>query len=645
LAVRRLTEDGTLGEVAGHEVQGIDVETWARRLLADLDLYLTGPYTAGMYRRNTASRTALTKLLQAKWQIADALAKGLAPVLASIPSGSRPGYAVDPHGAAGLVQAVDDLAASGGVSLAATYDVATVVQYDSTVSSAYAAPGSRLRPARLTGPATPPAEQATDYTLTSGTARLAELASFVSLALTVPAPARQTSVETGPLDLGFDTLDFDLRAVAGSDGYQACERLTFVRPLTDHYQPPAIVDELGSPVVPIPLRAHPPLPIIVEQSAAKTWPDVTEPNLEQAGQWTFGVTWSHEHAAQDEILLTVTFNVVDPDTRQLTLELDLAAALGAYVLIADDVRERMASYLLPTGQQPAAADNLATSLASIVEPIASAWTEHWPAPPADPIDSAAQSADGTYGFRVAVAFQSSGDLDHVTLTLDGQDSPGPTGAWPELSWRLSDGSFVTLLPNPDGPSGGALRYLPRAPIEPAGWPTLHAAWPYLNVASTQNARASIAVHRNEHLLGPTGVLTNPAFVLGTAQVTAPDIAVPLLEWNVDLALDGGDLRTRLQAAFTALFADVRSAPVTLALGYAFPLGQSGIISEMPVALLPNTLLSDDPAGRIADIAAAWPHDTASDAFWSVSVSLASSLSGAPARPLLTLVRLLVPVQS
>src|SRR6185437_14220610 len=256
----------------------------------------------------------------------------------------------------------------------------------------------------------------------------------------------------------------------------------------------------------------------------------------------------------------------------------------------------------------------------------------------------ASGNDDRYGFRVAVAFQASGELDYVTLTLDGQDSPGPTGDWPELSWRLPDGSFVDLLSNPDGPVGGALRYLPPEPIEPAGWPTLHAAWPGLNVASTQNARASIVVHRNEHLLGPTGVLTNPAFVLGTAQVTAPDIAVPLLEWNLDLELAGGDLKERLQAAFSALFSDVRSAPVTLALGYAFPLGESGIISEMPVALLPNTLLSDDPAGRIAEIASEWPHETASDAFWAVSVSLASSLSGAPARPLLTLVRLLVPVQ-
>ena len=216
-----------------------------------------------------------------------------------------------------------------------------------------------------------------------------------------------------------------------------------------------------------------------------------------------------------------------------------------------------------------------------------------------------------YGFRVAVAFKNSGELDHVTLTLDGQDTPGPTDAWPELSWRLADLSYVGLMPDPDGPSGGALRYLPAERIEPAGWPTLRAAWPGLNVASTQNAQASLAVRRNEHLLGPTGVLTNPAFVLGTARVTAPDIAVPLLEWNLDLELEAGALKARLEAAFQALFSDVRSARVTLALGYAFPLVPpeegwpgSGIISEMPVALLPNTLLSDDPAGKLAEIAAA-----------------------------------------
>jgi hypothetical protein len=35
------------------------------------------------------------------------------------------------------------------------------------------------------------------------------------------------------------------------------------------------------------------------------------------------------------------------------------------------------------------------------------------------------------------------------------------------------------------------------------------------------------------------VRTNPAFVLSTALVTATDLAVPLLEWNLDLELESG----------------------------------------------------------------------------------------------------------
>jgi hypothetical protein len=55
----------------------------------------------------------------------------------------------------------------------------------------------------------------------------------------------------------------------------------------------------------------------------------------------------------------------------------------------------------------------------------------------------------------------------------------------------------------------------------------------------------------------------------------------------------------------------------------------------------------EPAGRdyrAWKFAAAWQRPAATDAFWSVSLSLASSLTGAQPRPLLTLARLLVPVQ-
>jgi hypothetical protein len=99
----------------------------------------------------------------------------------------------------------------------------------------------------------------------------------------------------------------------------------------------------------------------------------------------------------------------------------------------------------------------------------------------------------------------------VTVALDGQAQPSPGGNWPDVAWRAADGSYTALTPDPNGPHDGQLRYLPPAPLYRDGPPTLRSAWPNLNVATIQNGQASLAVHRNEHLID--GITTNPAFVI------------------------------------------------------------------------------------------------------------------------------------
>jgi hypothetical protein len=76
-------------------------------------------------------------------------------------------------------------------------------------------------------------------------------------------------------------------------------------------------------------------------------------------------------------------------------------------------------------------------------------------------------------------------------------------------------------------------------------------------------------HRNEHLV--EGVPTNAAFVMSTAETKAPDVAVPLLEWNRDLPLAGGDLTAALEGALTALFGSGSARPLTTALDYGYKL--------------------------------------------------------------------------
>src|SRR5581483_489543 len=136
---------------------------------------------------------------------------------------------------------------------------------------------------------------------------------------------------TGPLEYVYDTVQFGVDAVAGMDGYVASDWVSLVRPLTGAFRP-----QLGSPVVPVPLRSHPPVPLVIGQDAGPTFtpsPQQPHPTLAQASEWTFGLTYSHEHAEQDDVLLAVTFNVTRARLEMLADGTDLAAALGAYATL------------------------------------------------------------------------------------------------------------------------------------------------------------------------------------------------------------------------------------------------------------------------------------------------------------------------
>src|SRR4029434_119490 len=79
--LRTLRADGTLStEETATDFQGVDLEVWARRLLADLDLFLTASYATGAYQ-SPGARAALATVLDAKATLARAIPRGLAPVL------------------------------------------------------------------------------------------------------------------------------------------------------------------------------------------------------------------------------------------------------------------------------------------------------------------------------------------------------------------------------------------------------------------------------------------------------------------------------------------------------------------------------------------------------------------------------------
>ncbi len=472
----------------------------------------------------------------------------------------------------------------------------------------------------------------------------------------MPDPPHNAAISTGPLEYTYDTLEFDIDATLDApDGYEAANWLHLIRPLRGAERPAGIVGDLGSPEVPVPLRAHPPVPLLLEQTAAPTHTSAQPPTLAEAAQWTFGLTYSHEQASQDEILLAVTFNVRAGRSTRLAAELDLAAALARYATLGDRLRALMTAYIEPADARQDVRDAVAGTLATLVGDVAAAWADHWGEEAS--IAAAGKQTDvpdgDTHHFLVAVSYEhphgGGTTLTAVTLSLDEQEtSPGPNG-WPTAQLRSAAGTFMALTRTPV--SDRVCRYTPASPILVTGWPVVRLEWPGLNVASVGNGRGSLSARRNAHLV--EGVPTNGEFVLSSATIMAPDTAMPLLQWSSELALTGATLGAALSAALSDLFAGATGPPVTLALAYGHRLVPpargvpgSGLTSYLPAALYPAQPLSPAIAAALGEAAGRWQtanRPATEGGEWVVLLTLSSWLDPATSRPLLVLDRLALPL--
>lgn len=650
--VEPVTDEGKLGKAVPTDFQGADVEVWARRFLADLDLFLGAPYASAI---QTFAAADLDRLLKARWTLSRGVAAGLAPVL--VISG-------DGKVTEGREAAVEDFTRLCGAGLAAAYGVSTVLQFDTKVTA-----GAGVGKARLSGAAQRPAGGDTEAAWSLGGARTAldRANSFVGFPLTLPDPQHAEQVQTGPLEYVYDSLEFDIATATGGEGYELADWVSFVQPLTGTYRPDGVTGVLGPASVPIPLRTHPEAPVVVGQSAEATYAGVEEPSLDQLALWTYGIAWSHEHAAQDEVLMTVTFNV---DRRHLARGdggEDLAADLFAYAANADRLRELMSWYVEPPANASAASveavrRNIAGSVATLGTAIASSWEAHWAAAEvqAEPRPPLGTAGLDSYSLRLkAVPYTPlpGGEplLEYLQATLDGVAGPGPTGEWPKAEC-LVEGKWVELKPTQEPPPGATtIQYAPPpgAQIPIGERQTFRLGWTDLNVAQVENGQATLAVHRNEHLV--EGVPTNAAFVMSTAETKAADVAVPLIEWSRELPLAGGGLAASIEAALTTLFGAASERPLTTALDYGYKLvppaegePRGGLTTFLPVALYPSRPL--EPAAVAAALAAAatkWNgehHPEPTGGEWSISLTLSSTLEPS-SRPLLVLEHLLVPLST
>ncbi|HEU5331423.1 MAG TPA: LysM peptidoglycan-binding domain-containing protein [Actinocrinis sp.] len=604
--VRRLLPDGTLDPAfVLTDVQGLDAEVPARRLLADVDLFLGAGYAPGLYE-DPVARDALDRLLAVKRTLSDAVARGLDLLLEQ----------ADPGAAQGRLDAVALLRRELAADLSRAYDVAAVVQYTASVQSPWAEPGTTLPPARLLGTTRELGEDgaARHYTMSAAATPLDQQTSNVSFLMRVPDPARRAVVH---VDLDYDLLDlqFGIEPVPQAPGFEDASWAAFYPPLAGTDKPEAVRTRLGEADVPIVLRSYPAQPVLLGHGAGPTAAGPQPPTLAESRLWTYSLSYTHEHTEQDEALIGVRFNVAAHQRRGAGAADDVAAELVAYNAVADDIWALLKHYAGAPGVPLEPARNAAKTFAYFAERIAAQWHAHWPpaAPPAPPPAPEPDEPRYDYTCRLGYAVEPDGTVlvKTVTLTWTPQ-SPADAPVWPALAVRrLPDGTDVPLEAQP--PVGAVREYrVPQGVRIPVTQPpALTLAWPGLPATSHQNATAQLAVRRNRRLLGPDGPATRDPFVFTTPLTEAPEPIAPVLAWlePIDITGLGPTFASALHAALLQVIAPMTEGRGTVALLYDRPVLATGdpataLAVRVPVALAPGAALGT-VGPTVATAAAGW----------------------------------------
>jgi len=594
VVLEEVQADGSLQQAEHSSDLTVDSESLARTFLADVDRFLSVPTVTGVY---ADAPLVLGRALDAKKTLLTAVSGALGAVL----------QLDDPDVDEGIAAARKVLESALGTSLSAAYATEVVVQYDSTVQSAWTS-GSLL-PARMDGLAVPAGQPDVDgglgYSLSNAKTPLAQTSGFVTFLMAVDDASHNTDVA---VDLDYTLAHLELHiqdvVVDPDTTYQASDWLTFVPSMTPENAPSAVQTALGAALVPVPLRAYPDAPVLDEEAARRS---DDAPTLDTAADWSHKVTYVHEHAAQDEALLTTTYNLQASvgEFRRKTAGADLASQLAIYDGARQALWDLLQAYTDPSANHSAAA-TAADSLVTLIEGVTDAWSQHWGT--ADPVFRFAAPALQRFEFQISLTYDAGtiASVDIVSL----QNEPGPTGEWPDVTYRSPTGLTVQL--GSGSTEGGIRVYRFYDPPPEEAWASIELGWAGLNTASFQNARSALSVLRNRMLFEPDQpqIPTASDFVFRSPQVQAPSVTTPLNQVPVayDISGLGATLAEALQAALDALFDGNwlgKRVTMQLSYGYALVPGNTTLVTALPIGLYPSQTLSADTPGDVQAYMDAW----------------------------------------
>ena len=597
---------------------GVDIDAWAQLFLSAFDEILAPANACAIAALDGKSWHTLMAL---KACIAEALARGVAPVFPSLPGGD-------------LAAAQDQFEQSVLATLSTAYAVSAIVQVPADVTVAGVAEPGPVPP-RFFGsvaPAAGPQEPAPGCTLTSSKLPIVSSTEpnpgLLNFLVTATHPSEDASLR---LQLAYAArfVEHRIDRSETSFGTTPSEWLRFVRDLPDD----PLTMPLGNIDAPVPIRAFPSSPVLLQQRATQTAPVKLGARQDLSLQWDYVARLVlAEQNAQDELWLDVTYNL------PVTSALKARSAIGTI----EAVFEALASFVtawpvlrpwllaLPKeafGRQLAAPqpDQVIGALLEQVRRVACAWAAFRGITTCaglalPPLPARAEALPVTPLTDVYVLnFSHAFDEGTVQVFAQGALKDGQCDAsaiiWPTLNGQTH---------GPVTPAGGAspndgacwftttYRYVPL-PDTAAG--TIEFVWPQLDIATRQTALSSWHIVRNANLSDVEGVRTNPDLIYRTPEVSfatpvVPIITVPSLTFPSGTTLAGA-LESALEPLAAATSASAKERLLKIALTHRYQIGApanggKGLSSDLPILLATDVQLVNDNIGVRAARAVSLP---------------------------------------
>jgi LysM repeat protein len=664
--------------------QAVDMDVWAREFLAAVDLFLSPEYAVPTYNlpgdgdaNDHDGAYAYRYVVLYKGELVKWIKQGL--------------QAIFEQTGGDLAEAQAALAQRLLISLSNAYAIDTIAQLPVTTSSNNSDPNSAPRlsgkPVVIVGERAQAAPlTAAAYSISTSKVPLVGGASPTSY-LTFLVNAKNASADSDlklNLRYAINEVEYDIGTVDNIAGYQSSSWLTFILPIGGKVEARLLSAQatktlaeraqIGQVEIPIPLRAYPTLPSLIEQNGVGSQVDFTLPLpqlIKQLKSWDYSYTAEHQSASQETTYLKVAFNPTGgaklgapaPATYCKPLLAALAQFTSVYPAIKDDLAA------LPT-LAPGAANPVVLKAANAFGELVQQVHDGWKACYTAQAQAQAQPKPLiTYEYRMTI------NQAAQTLTLNGIATTEATYLWPEIDalvWDAEKQAFTAypLTDKQTFPTYATYHYPITIPPLPSRY-----RYRFTDRAVTlyQSGAGSVRVRRNENLGEQQGQTVVSDFIYQTPMIAFSTAFTPLIIHNeaVNINVGGETLDQALDNLFSyLLFGDEPpggSINVKLACRYGYELVAtatdaaanvnggtvSPLTTYLPLRLLPrfdfqlNDQWRSAFAKQLAQVLTDWQHTTnpsAKNGGFYFDVSVYAGEEGEVDQPLLELRNLCYPLE-